>query len=348
MGLGNYDFVVIGGGVTGLWAALHLAERGLRVQLLEQANSLGGATAHSGAGIRYYDPDEKISTHVELSAELYKRVTPQSSFTLCRSIYALDQQGDLSIEALRRGYDVLYPKDLAKIYPGISWKASQCGVYDVRAGYMQPHVVCEQLKNACEKLGVSLEYGCKVELIREMTGSLAVQTNKGIAYSEQVVLAVGYWTPKILESIGVIGKFTNRAIVINYLSGGAFPEVPFLVEHDTGFHMRPTSEGGILFGVPQLSWNVCPDMLPKSTAENRDLAFRKLSEYVGFHPSGKHLKTVVSADSFYEIDEKHSSYFNEKLHVFAAGNSSSFKYVPSLTLRYVNNILGGNRDATGI
>ena len=52
----TYDAIVIGAGVMGASLAFHLAERGLKVAILERKVSASGATGHSSGLVRmHYD-----------------------------------------------------------------------------------------------------------------------------------------------------------------------------------------------------------------------------------------------------------------------------------------------------
>ncbi len=44
----NYDVIIIGGGIAGLTAALHLAERGLKPLILEADERVGGRSFWKG------------------------------------------------------------------------------------------------------------------------------------------------------------------------------------------------------------------------------------------------------------------------------------------------------------
>ncbi|WP_369124933.1 FAD-dependent oxidoreductase, partial [Pseudomonas sp. CCI4.2] len=57
----GYDWLVVGAGLVGLWTALHLARRILRVCFIEQMSQVTNACTVSGAGIRFLDPDPVVS-----------------------------------------------------------------------------------------------------------------------------------------------------------------------------------------------------------------------------------------------------------------------------------------------
>jgi glycine/D-amino acid oxidase-like deaminating enzyme len=50
----TYDAIIIGAGVMGTSIAFHLAERGLKVAIVERRNAASGATGHSSGLIRMH------------------------------------------------------------------------------------------------------------------------------------------------------------------------------------------------------------------------------------------------------------------------------------------------------
>ena len=65
----TYDAIVIGAGVMGASIAFHLAERGLKVAILERKVTASGATGHSSGLVRmHYD----LAAESELTFKSYK------------------------------------------------------------------------------------------------------------------------------------------------------------------------------------------------------------------------------------------------------------------------------------
>jgi glycine/D-amino acid oxidase-like deaminating enzyme len=69
------DVVVVGGGVLGTCAALHLAEAGARsVVLLERRSQLGSQTTSAGAGFVGYWAGELEAELAAYAMEFYERL----------------------------------------------------------------------------------------------------------------------------------------------------------------------------------------------------------------------------------------------------------------------------------
>ncbi len=65
----NFDAIIIGAGVMGASIAFHLAERGLKVAILERNVTASGATGHSSGLVRmHYD----LAAESELTFASYK------------------------------------------------------------------------------------------------------------------------------------------------------------------------------------------------------------------------------------------------------------------------------------
>ena len=75
----TFDVVIIGAGYTGLSTALHLAERGVRVCVLDAAEPGWGASGRNGGqvipGLKY-DPDELVRRYGETAGNALVEIVP--------------------------------------------------------------------------------------------------------------------------------------------------------------------------------------------------------------------------------------------------------------------------------
>ena len=97
------DAVVVGGGFTGLSAALHLAERGRHVVLLEAAEPGWGASGRNGgqviAGLKA-DPSEIIAEHGAVDGKrLVDLVGDTADF-----VFELIRRHGIKCDAVRSGW----------------------------------------------------------------------------------------------------------------------------------------------------------------------------------------------------------------------------------------------------
>jgi glycine/D-amino acid oxidase-like deaminating enzyme len=74
-----------------------------------------------------------------------------------------------------------------------------------------------------------------------------------------VVLAAGAWTPSLLRAGGWdAGDLRSKAIQYTvHRTTGWRPQA--FVDEPSGLYGKPTSDGGVLLGVPTEAWNVSPD-----------------------------------------------------------------------------------------
>ena len=83
----------------------------------------------------------------------------------------------------------------------------------------------------------------------------------GTAYHcDVVVLATGAWTPDLLRAGGWdAGDLRTKAVQYTvYRTTGWLPQT--FVDEPSGLYGKPTSDGGLLLGVPTEAWNVSPDV----------------------------------------------------------------------------------------
>jgi glycine/D-amino acid oxidase-like deaminating enzyme len=330
----HLDAVVVGAGIIGLWTAVHLARRGCQVALIEQQTVPINATVNSGAGIRFFDPNTQIHDWVRQSHSFYQELGSSGAFTPAPAIYCLDANDDSTIlmDAQARGFGLLDNTKLTTLYPDLTWPTSIWAVEDSEAGYRNPTQVCNALLSLCKQLGVHIAFGERVHAL-EAGQSLRVRTDQCAYCSEHVFLASGYWTPTLLKELGIPVQVRNRTVTIHYSNEKIHAKLPFLVEHKSGFHMRPT-DGGMLFGLPQLDYDIPPGELPNRGDKQSNAAFEHIRRYLPQTTmQSSVLHTVRSADAF-PLGVPSES-LPDNLNVIALGQGSAFKYAPAMTLSHI-------------
>jgi glycine/D-amino acid oxidase-like deaminating enzyme len=338
----HYDWLVVGTGLVGLCTALHLARRKLRVCVIEQMSQVTNASTVSGAGIRFFDPDPVVSAQVVQSHDFYSELGLADDFRPCPSYYcfgATAAEGLLD-RASARGLRVLSRAQLQARRPHIEWGAVDYAVEDEHAGFRDPLITWHALRAACERLGVTFLFGHQVLAFEESAGARQLLTQAGRYVAHGVIFATGYWTPSLLERLGLPTVVRNRTITVHRLAGHNLAHLPFVVEHDSGFHARPTACGEILFGVPQLDWDVAPDNLPDRAGAHLNKAVAHLQRYAPVPLAFSGVRTTRSADAFASVAPEAQTALPEHTHVFAFGEGAAFKYAPARTLAYINSTLG--------
>ncbi|MBN1006056.1 NAD(P)/FAD-dependent oxidoreductase [Amphritea pacifica] len=210
--------VIIGGGYTGLSTALHLAEKGVDVILLEaQEIGFGGSGRNVGlvnAGL-WVSPDEVEAT---LGATYGERLNTQLAgapdlvFSLierfgipCEAV----RNGTLHLSHSARGDRILLKrahqlqtrgapvdlKDQATTARLTGTNRYRSSLFDPRAGTIQPLSYARGLAHAAQSLGARIYTGSAVTGLRNSgDGEWTVNTANGSVIADQVVIATNAYS----------------------------------------------------------------------------------------------------------------------------------------------------------
>jgi len=206
------DICVIGGGYTGLTAALHLAERGYSVVLLE-ANKVGwgasgrnGGQLHSGQRRDQHHLEKAYGTDAarhlwqlamearELTKDLVRRhdIDCDLSDGLVHGIHKQrwidDERAYVDHLQKTYAYDEITPLDRDEVASALGTGVYHSGWRDGGAGHLHPLNYALGLANAAEKAGATLYENTLAQRIDDGDPSTVV-TEDGAVRARVVVLA---------------------------------------------------------------------------------------------------------------------------------------------------------------
>ena len=207
------DTCVIGGGFAGLSTALHLAERGQSVVLLEQSRLGWGASGRNGGqahvGMRREQDWLERTVGRDDARHLWDLALDARAHldTLCqRHRIDCDFRAGLlhadhktrytpgtrrHIEHMREvyGYHDIRFVDREEVRTLVASPGYYSGSLDARGGHLHPLKYALGLARAAQAAGARLHEDSEVVAVRREAGSWQVQTRRGAVRAERVVLA---------------------------------------------------------------------------------------------------------------------------------------------------------------
>lgn len=226
-----HDYLIIGGGIFGLTAAIELVKRKHRVALLNPdsiPHHLAASTDISkvvrmeyGSDTEYFQMAETCMVRWRewndfFGVQLYHEV---GLMMLCKEKIESDQQSfeRNNIENLKaNGYQInrMDAQALAKRFPALKEGTYTDGNFNPKAGYVESSLVIETLANYARKLGVEIHEGQTAISFDVENGRLhAVKTKEGKTFScGHAIVAAGAHTPYMIPELKPYIKITGHPI----------------------------------------------------------------------------------------------------------------------------------------
>ncbi len=251
--------VVIGGGITGVSVALHLARSGWReIVLLEKGVLTSGATSQAAGVVTVFNPSAAMMSFRRYSIELYRELGVFETVGSVRVASSPEQWRELQRGASRaRGIglevELLGPEETLRLLPEASPIDLHGSVWLAGDGYLDPHGATHAVAAAARALGVTIQTGVRVTAIE--LGSRhevkAVITDRGRIVCEEVVNAAGMWAPRVAAMVGgwlASTPVDHQHIALRAVAGHALPpDMPCFRDPDNLVYGK-AEQGGMLFG----------------------------------------------------------------------------------------------------
>lgn len=226
-----YDILVIGGGIFGLSAAIELAQRNYKINLLNPntlPHHLAASTDISKIVRMEYGPDAEYFRMAEQAIAGWKdwndrlgmEIYHETGFLLlCKEPLKSERQQfehHSYRQLLARGYPVekLNATQIGERFPAINPSTYQEAVFNPVAGYAESGLAIEKLAEYARSLGVVIHEGQTVrEFITHKRKIQGVQTREGRTFSgEHVLVAAGAHTPILLPELQPFMRATGHPV----------------------------------------------------------------------------------------------------------------------------------------
>lgn len=253
-----YDVAVIGAGIIGCASAWRLAQRGLRVAVLERESAPAtGSTGRSAAGVRLQFSD---ATNILLSAHSLReyREMPEAAFRPIGYLFMVPEEhwpAHRAAVALQRELgapvQVLSPEQATHVVPadirglgGATWCAQD--------GIVDPHGICLAYAARARACGAIVMLRAGVEAIDERPDGWVIHAGRERLRAATIVNAAGAWAGRVGAMAGLdVPVNAARRVVF---ASAPLPEAltrahpyPLTVDVGTGFYFRSEGER-LIFG----------------------------------------------------------------------------------------------------
>ncbi|MDT7570123.1 MAG: hypothetical protein QOE05_297 [Actinomycetota bacterium] len=348
-----YDVAIIGAGVHGASAAMHLAERGVKAVVLERATPASGPTGRSSAVLRGYYVNEFLAEATRESVDLFRNFAEwthggEARYVPCGALFLhAAADGDRLKKAAERlnsigvATDVLDRDRLSAEFPmfdldGIAW-----GAWEQNAGHADPSGTTNGMLDRALELGTELLRHTRVVRINRAGGQYQLTTDTGaVVTADRLLLAAGPWSAGLLEMLGAdVPLWAERHIIATYRWGAA-AHVPFVwASVPDGIYFKPELHAQYLVGTLLEEDRVDPDDFHEEISPAEQMRITEAT--VGRLPDLAESEAFSGYSALYDVSPDWQPVVGEVADgaVIVAGTAGhGFKWAPALG-RHVADLL---------
>lgn len=209
------DLVIIGGGIHGCSAALHAAQRGLSVIVIEKDTVARHASGANAGGVRRlgraYAEIPISQRSMEIWDDIQSLVDEDCGFHHAPQIRVCETEAELETQSARAadvralGFDhevILTQREMREHLPAV---ASHCvgAIASFGDGFALPYQTTMAFKRKAESLGVRFREGTRAAIIGRNGAGWEVVSEFGDPFRAQFILnCAGAWAGEIARQLG--------------------------------------------------------------------------------------------------------------------------------------------------
>ncbi|AFY35000.1 FAD-binding oxidoreductase [Calothrix sp. PCC 7507] len=215
----TYDWIVVGGGITGATLAYELAKTGFSVLLLEQHANPQNATRYSYGGLAYWSGNTPLTRQLCQEAIAYYQILSQEldadiEFRELDLLLTIDAASDPDATAASYTNFAIPPRLISvqaacELEPLLNHQAIS-GALTVKHGHIHPEKTAQAYIQAFLRIGGEIKISQVLQLLPN-----GVKTNTATFHSANVVICAGGFSRELLKSAGISIKlyFTHAEII---------------------------------------------------------------------------------------------------------------------------------------
>ncbi len=216
------DAVVIGAGIIGSFAAYYLAERGLKVALVEKGVVGGEQSSRNWGWCRQQNRDARELPISTKSLDLWEKFEAdtgeRTGFRRCGLLYLSDSEAELAGWARWGDFARSVGVDTRMLngaeasaraaFTGRAWRG---GVFSPSDGIADPGLAAPAAAAAVMARGGTVHQGCAARGIETSGGAVSgVVTEKGTIRTRIAILSGGAWASSFCHQLGI--RFPQAAV----------------------------------------------------------------------------------------------------------------------------------------
>jgi sarcosine oxidase subunit beta len=259
----TFDVVIISGRIMGCSTAFQLAQRGLKVALLEKDAIGQGPTGRSSAIIRQHYSNELTARMAFHSLKVFQNFAEQvggecgfKTVGFVAVVDAKDRQGLEANIAMQQRVGIrteLLPVEaLREVIPTMNTADLVCAAYEPDGGYADPYLTVTSYAQAARRHGAAIFQNTPVTGIRFASGKVVgVDTAKESFDAPLVLMCAGAWSSRVARLAGIDLPVNPCRVQVSFFRRPAGHEAahPVVADFIHAIYFRPDTGNLTLVGL---------------------------------------------------------------------------------------------------
>jgi glycine/D-amino acid oxidase-like deaminating enzyme len=220
----SYDWIVVGGGITGAALGYELRQKGFSVLLLEKDVTLQNATRYSYGGLAYWSGTSELTRQlcqegIDIYRTLSEELDADIQFRELDLLLTIDQGDDPQAVANNYAHFAIPPtllsvEDACELEPLLNRKAI-AGALTVRHGHIHPDKTNQAYLDAFRHAGGEIQIEQVTELLRQGNRVEGVKTSQQTYRAANTVVCAGALSRALLKAAGISTRlyFTHAEVI---------------------------------------------------------------------------------------------------------------------------------------